>query len=80
MSAGFTNFVAVPAVYQHRRDLQTLYCMALCEMATSCIGFDFYAAASATAAAAVGRSTRCAFLASSVLPASTFDVYVRSCD
>jgi len=70
VSAGFTKSVAIPQQYLGNSQVYPLYCMAACELAASCVGFDLLT---------VDARPRCAFLDLQIFPSASFDLYIRRC-
>jgi len=70
VSAGFTKSVAIPSQYLGNRQVHPLYCMAACELTTSCVGFDLLT---------VDARPRCAFLDLQVFPSASFNLDIRRC-
>jgi len=70
VSAGFTKSVVIPTQYLGNSAVHPLYCMAACELMTSCVGFDLLT---------IDARPRCAFLDLQVFPSTSFDLDIRRC-
>lgn len=70
VSAAFTRSVAIPSQYLGNSHVYPLYCMAACELTTSCVGFDLLA---------VDAQPRCAFLDLQIFPSASFNLDIRRC-